>query len=48
LRCFADAGANLKQVGTPLRITAPQGFVVTLSNARVEATGSVVPCPPKG
>lgn len=48
LRCFADAGADLKQVGTPLRITAPRGFVVTLSNARVEATGSVVPCPPKG
>ncbi|PTR10325.1 MULTISPECIES: glycoside hydrolase family 3 protein [unclassified Novosphingobium] len=48
LRCFAQVGADLKKVGTPLRITAPQGFVVTLRNARVEATGSVAACPTQG
>ncbi len=45
LRCFHEAGANLKAVGTPLRITANKGFVLTLRSARIEAAGIAIPCP---
>jgi beta-glucosidase len=45
LRCFRDAGANLAAVGSPLRITAPAGFVMTLRTARAEAVGMTMPCP---
>ena len=38
LRCFADAGANLAAVGSPLRIAAAKGFAVTIRNVRIEAT----------
>ena len=47
LSCFAGAGAQLAAVGAPLRITAPTGFIMTLRNARIEGTGSMVTCPPK-
>ena len=47
LRCFSDAGADLKSVGTPLRITANKGFVATIRNVRIESMGVSVPCPPK-
>lgn len=47
LRCFKDAGADLKAVGTPLRIVAGKGFTATLRNARIEATGASIACPPR-
>ncbi len=47
LSCFVGAGAQLASVGAPLRITAPTGFVMTLRNARIEGTGSMLTCPPK-
>lgn len=47
LRCFVEAGADLRSVGTPLRITASKGLVVTLRNARLEAVGATYPCPPR-
>ncbi len=46
LKCFATAGADLDHVGTPLRLTAPRGFVMTLRTARLEQTGSNPACPP--
>ena len=47
LRCFTDAGANVRAVGTPLRIRANKGFTVTLRNVSIEAVGVTLPCPPK-
>ena len=47
LRCFVEAGADLRSVGTPLRITASKGFVFTLRSARLEAVGISYPCPPR-
>ncbi|MCP9221380.1 exo 1,3/1,4-beta-D-glucan glucohydrolase [Erythrobacter sp. LQ02-29] len=45
LRCFADAGADLSQVGNALRITADSGFAMTLAGAKVEAVGEDLACP---
>ena len=45
LTCFKDAGADLRAVGTPLRISADQGFVASLRNVRIEPVGTVEPCP---
>ncbi len=45
LHCFRDAGADLAAVGSPLRVTAPAGFVMTLRTARAEAVGMTMPCP---
>lgn len=45
LTCFRDAGADLSAVGSPLRITAPAGFAMTLRTARAEAVGMTLPCP---
>ena len=47
LRCFKEAGADIKAVGTPLRIVAAKGFIATLRNARIEATGASITCPPR-
>ncbi len=47
LTCFRDAGADLSAVGSPLRITAPAGFAMTLRTARAEAVGMTLPCPAK-
>ena len=47
LRCFKEAGADIKAVGTPVRIVAAKGFVATLRNARIEATGASISCPPR-
>lgn len=47
LRCFLDAGADLKSVATPLRISADKGFASTLRNVHIEATGATFSCPPK-
>ena len=45
LRCFVEAGADLRSVGSPLRITASKGLVFTLRNVRLEAVGITYPCP---
>jgi beta-glucosidase len=45
LQCFASAGADLADVGTPLRISAGQGFAMILRDARIEALGETLPCP---
>ena len=46
LRCFADAGANLGSVATPLRIEGSAGLALVLQSARVEAVGENLACPP--
>ncbi|MDO9368661.1 MAG: glycoside hydrolase family 3 N-terminal domain-containing protein [Sphingopyxis sp.] len=46
LRCFADAGANLRQVDYAATIQSDQGFAATLLNTNVEAVGENLPCPP--
>ena len=47
LSCFAGNGTQLNAVGAPLRVTAPDSFVMTLRNVRVEGTGAMLTCPPK-
>lgn len=46
LRCFADAGANLRQVDYAATIRSDKGFAATLLNTNVEAVGENLPCPP--
>ncbi|RYD44014.1 MAG: glycoside hydrolase family 3 protein [Sphingomonadales bacterium] len=46
LRCFADAGANLRQVDYAVSIAGDKGFAATLLNTNVEAVGENLPCPP--
>ncbi|KQZ71454.1 1,4-beta-D-glucan glucohydrolase [Sphingopyxis sp. Root214] len=46
LRCFADAGANLRQVDYAVSIQSNKGFAATLLNTNVEAVGENLPCPP--
>ncbi len=45
LSCFGSAGANLGAVGTPLRITATNGFVATLRDAKIEQVIPPLACP---
>lgn len=47
LRCFADAGANLRQVDYAATVQGDKGFAATLLNTNVEAVGENLPCPPK-
>ena len=46
LRCFADAGASLTNVTTPLKIEGSPGLALVLQSARVEAVGENLACPP--
>ena len=46
LRCFADAGANLRQVDNAVTVKADKGFAATLLHTNVEAVGENLPCPP--
>jgi len=46
LRCFADAGANLRQVDYAVTVRGEKGFAATLLNTNVEAVGENLPCPP--
>ncbi|MDK2760606.1 MAG: exo 1,3/1,4-beta-D-glucan glucohydrolase [Sphingopyxis sp.] len=46
LRCFADAGANLRQVDYALTVQGDKGLAATLLNTNVEAVGENLPCPP--
>lgn len=45
LRCFKNAGASLAAVGTPLRIMADKGTIITLRDVRIEAVGTSIACP---
>ncbi|MBX9884132.1 MAG: exo 1,3/1,4-beta-D-glucan glucohydrolase [Novosphingobium sp.] len=47
LRCFKDAGASFKAVGTPLRIAGDKGLVLSLRSASIEGVGQTIPCPAK-
>ncbi len=47
LRCFLEAGANFKAVGTPLRIAGEKGLVLTLRGASIEGVGQSIACPAK-
>lgn len=47
LRCFLEAGANFKAVGTPLRIAGDKGLVLTLRSASIEGVGQTYACPAK-
>lgn len=44
LRCFADAGATVNAVGTPLKIEAGAGTDLAIRTATVEAVGEPLPC----
>lgn len=46
LRCFANVGAKLAAVGTPLRLAAGRGFIASLRGVRIEPQGTTSPCPP--
>lgn len=45
LRCFARAGTRLASVGSPLRLTAPKGFVATLRTVGIENGAGAIACP---
>lgn len=45
LTCFAEHGAKLNAVGSPLRLSADKGFTVSVRNARIEGVGETIPCP---
>ncbi len=47
LQCFADAGADLANIGAPLRISAGSGAVLTLRDVRIAAIGETLICPPR-
>ena len=47
LRCFREAGADLKSVGTPLRVSSVKGLGLTVRDVRIEPVGSTIPCPPQ-
>lgn len=47
LRCFGDAGAKLNAVGSPLRLSASKGFIASIRNVRIAATGGDATCPSK-
>ena len=44
LRCFANAGATVNAVGTPLKIEAGAGTDLAIRTATVEAVGESLPC----
>jgi beta-glucosidase len=46
LRCFADAGASVASVGTPMLIEAGSGTQFAIRSAVVEAVGENLTCPP--
>ncbi|WP_394443014.1 glycoside hydrolase family 3 N-terminal domain-containing protein (plasmid) [Sphingobium naphthae] len=46
LRCFADAGADVTAVGTPLRLSAGAGLSVSIRNILTEGVGETPSCPP--
>ena len=45
LRCFADVGASVASVGTPMVIEADRGTQFALRSAVVEAVGESLACP---
>ncbi|MFN3621097.1 glycoside hydrolase family 3 N-terminal domain-containing protein [Sphingorhabdus sp.] len=47
LRCFAEAGAKLDVVGSPIRMQAAKGLVATIRNVHIETTKESASCPGK-
>ena len=47
LRCFANAGAKLDAVGSPIRMQATKGLVATIRNVHIETTKKGASCPGK-
>ena len=47
LRCFAEAGAKLDAVGSPIRMQAAKGLVATIRNVHIETTKESASCPGK-
>lgn len=45
LRCFADAGASVASVGTPMVIEADRGTEIAIRSAVIEAVGESLDCP---
>jgi beta-glucosidase len=45
LRCFAEAGADIRRIGTPFTLSGDRPFAVTLSRVRLEPITSALPCP---
>lgn len=45
LRCFAEAGADIRKIGTPFSLTADRPFGVTLVRIRLEPITSSATCP---
>ncbi len=45
LRCFAQAGADIRKVGTPVAIAADAPFGATIVGVRLEPNSSNAPCP---
>lgn len=45
LSCFAARGADLREVGTPLRLRGDNGLAIALREARIEASGQTLACP---
>lgn len=44
LRCFADKGANVSAVGTPMKIDAGAGTDLAIRSAHIEAVGEPLVC----
>ena len=47
LRCFSEAGASFNAVGSPFRIDAAAGLVITVRNVHIEKSDQATPCPRK-
>ncbi|MEO6114305.1 MAG: putative glycoside hydrolase [Sphingomicrobium sp.] len=45
LRCFANAGAGVNAVATPLKIEAGVGTILSLRSVVIEAVGEPLACP---
>ena len=45
LRCFADAGAQVTAVTSPLKLEGTAGHRLSLRHARLEAVGEPLACP---
>lgn len=44
LRCFADAGATVNAVGSPMKLEAGAGTDLAIRSATIEAVGESLPC----
>jgi beta-glucosidase len=47
LRCFADAGADVREVAAPFKLEGSPGYRISLSTVVIEAVGEPWACPPR-